>query len=62
MDDETIVCTCMNVSVKDIKDAILAGASSFQDLHDKTGAGTVCGICLDEAESIFMQLKDELQK
>lgn len=62
MDDDTIVCTCMNVSVKDIKEAILAGDETFADLQDRTGLGTVCGICLDEGEAIFTQLKDELKK
>ena len=47
MHDEDIVCTCMSVSVRDIKTAIEAGASSFQEVQDATGAGTVCGACND---------------
>lgn len=56
MDDETIVCMCMNVSVKDIKDAIAAGDTTFSAMQDRTGLGTVCGVCVDEAEEIFNNL------
>lgn len=62
MDDEAVVCTCMNVTVKDIKDAILAGDENFIEMQDRTGLGTVCGICIDEGEAIFTKLKDELKK
>lgn len=56
MHDEDIVCTCMSVSVRDIKTAIEAGASSFQEVQDATGAGTVCGACNDVLESVVEQL------
>lgn len=56
MHDEDIVCTCMSVSVRDIKTAIEAGANSFQEVQDATGAGTVCGACNDVLESVVDQL------
>ena len=56
MHDEDIVCTCMSVSGRDIKTAIEAGASSFQEVQDATGAGTVCGACNDVLESVVEQL------
>ena len=56
MHDEDIVCTCMSVSVRDIKTAIEAGASSFQEVQDANGAGTVCGACNDVLESVVEQL------
>ena len=52
MNDDTIVCTCMNVSVKDIKEAIANGATSFAQVQEKTGIASVCGVCIDEAEVI----------
>ena len=42
MKDEDIICTCMSVSVKDIRQAIDEGARTVQEVQDKTGAGTVC--------------------
>lgn len=62
MDDDTIVCTCMNVRVKDMKQIIMEGAETFQEFQDKSGAGTICGVCLDEAELLFTELKDSLKK
>lgn len=62
MNDETIICACMNVSVKDIKDAILAGDTTFQEMQDRTGLGTVCGVCTEEAEALFAKLKEEAPK
>lgn len=56
MNDEEIVCVCMSVSVKDIKKAIEAGARTIQEVQDKTGAGTVCGVCNEEIETTIMQL------
>lgn len=56
MHDEDILCTCMSVSVRDIKTAIEAGANSFQEVQDATGAGTVCGACNDVLESVVDQL------
>ena len=60
MHDEDIVCTCMSVSVRDIKTAIEAGASSFQEVQDATEAGTVCGACNDVLESVVEQFTEKL--
>lgn len=54
--DDDIICTCMSVSVKDIKHAIAAGAKNFSEVQEKTGIGTVCGVCNDEAETIIARL------
>lgn len=59
MDDETIVCTCMNVSIGDIKRAIASGANDFKTVQDMTGIATVCGLCLDEAEIVVSKLLQE---
>lgn len=59
MDDQEIICICMSVSVKDIKKAIEEGASTFQEIQDKTGAGTVCGVCNEDLMSTVTQLLNE---
>ena len=56
MNDEDIVCYCLGVSVKDIKDAIASGCQNFAQVQEKTGAGTVCGACNDEVEALVAQL------
>jgi bacterioferritin-associated ferredoxin len=59
MNDDTIICTCMNVSVGDIKKAIAAGATDFKSVQDMTGISTVCGLCHDEAEEAIRKLLAE---
>lgn len=62
MDDKDIVCVCMSVSIKDIRKAIDEGATTFQMIQDKTGAGTVCGACNEELESVVTTLLQEVKK
>ena len=59
MNDDEIVCTCLGITVKDIKDAIAQGCNSFSEVQDKTGAGTVCGACTEEAEALVKALLDQ---
>lgn len=44
MNDDVIVCNCLGVTVKDIKDAIAGGCKSFAEVQEKTGAGTLVTI------------------
>lgn len=59
MHDLDIVCTCMSVSVADIKLVIQAGATTFNEIQEKTGVGTVCGACAEEVEDIVNKLLDD---
>ena len=60
MKDEDIICTCMSVSVKEIRQAIDEGARTVQEVQDKTGAGTVCGVCTEDLEQCVMELLAQL--
>ncbi len=46
------VCSCMNVTVGDIKAAIETGAKSYEDVQAKTRVATGCGACADSAKEI----------
>jgi len=52
MNLDKIVCNCMNVTSGMIKDAVDAGASTLEEIQAATGAGTVCGACLDDVERL----------
>lgn len=52
MNLEKIVCNCMNVTSGMIKDAVDAGADTLEKVQKATGAGTVCGGCLDDVERL----------
>lgn len=60
MKDDTILCKCFGVTYKDIKDAILNGAESFDELSEATNCGQGCGRCAAEIAKIFKQAKKEL--
>lgn len=56
MNDDDIICTCYEVSVKDIKDAYANGATSVEAIGEATQAGTLCGACIGEIESLLESL------
>lgn len=43
-----IVCQCMNVTDKDIEQAVKNGSRTYLDLQNKTKIGTVCGQCKEQ--------------
>lgn len=57
MEDTTVICNCLNITVKDIKEAVENGASTVEEIQEATGAGTVCGVCIDEIEDLLKELK-----
>jgi len=44
-----LVCKCMNVTDREIEQAVLDGARTFYELQERTKISTVCGQCKDEA-------------
>ena len=50
-----IVCQCMNVSEKEIEQAVVNGARTFYQLQERTKISTVCGQCRPEAEKLLRQ-------
>lgn len=57
MDMEEIICPCLNISTRDIKDAIDSGASSYDEVVDATEITTVCGVCEDRAREVIEELR-----
>lgn len=52
-DKNYIVCNCKNVDILTIKKAMLEGATTVEEIKEKTGAGTGCGGCIPEIENIL---------
>ena len=44
-----LVCKCMNITDREIEQAVLDGARTLYELQERTKLGTVCGQCKDEA-------------
>lgn len=49
----------MNVTNGMIKDAVDAGASTLEEVQEATGAGTVCGTCLEDVQRLVEQFVRE---
>lgn len=56
MDLDRIICNCQAVTAGAIKEAVDSGADSVEEVQGITGAGTVCGACLEEVEKLVKSL------
>lgn len=61
MNLDKVVCNCLNVTNGMIKDAVDAGASSLEEVQEATGAGTVCGACVEDVKHLVDQFISERQ-
>lgn len=53
MDLNEVVCYCLNITKGRIKEAIDAGSHTLEEVQEATGAGTVCGACLDDIKQLI---------
>lgn len=59
MDLEKVVCYCQNVTNGMIKEAVDAGASTLEEVQEETGAGTVCGGCVENIQHLVEEFVRE---
>jgi len=52
MDMEKIVCNCYSITNGAIKEAVDNGATTLEEVQEATGAGTACGVCLDDIQRL----------
>ncbi|MFA5851992.1 MAG: iron-sulfur cluster assembly scaffold protein [Spirochaetales bacterium] len=52
-EDAVVICTCLNITDKDIETAVKAGARDWHQLQEATKIGTVCGGCKIKAEELL---------
>jgi nitrogen fixation NifU-like protein len=52
-EDSVVICTCLNITDKDIETAVKAGARDWHQLQEATKIGTVCGGCKTKAEELL---------
>lgn len=62
MNLDKVVCNCLNVTNGMIKDAVDAGANTLEEVQEATGAGTVCGACLEDVQHLIEQFVAERNK
>ena len=59
MDMSKTVCYCLGITNGDIKEAIKSGATTLEEIQEKTGAGVACGACLDQIEVLVNHFTKE---
>lgn len=59
MNMEKTVCYCMGITNGMIKDAVDSGATTLEEVQDLTGAGTVCGACVDNVRRLVEEFVGE---
>ncbi len=59
MENDDIVCNCMQITKGEIIEAIKAGnLQTIDEIGEETEAGTVCGSCHDDIEEIIKEYAD----
>lgn len=56
MSDNRVICPCQGIDIDAIRKAIAEGAETVDDVMETTGAGTVCGACIDEIAEVIDEL------
>lgn len=59
MNMKKTVCYCMGITNGMIKDAVDSGATTLEEVQDLTGAGTVCGACVDNVRRLVEEFVGE---
>lgn len=59
MNLDKVVCNCLNITNGMIKDAVNAGASTLDEVQEATGAGTVCGACIEDVQHLIEHFINE---
>lgn len=54
--ENRVICACQDIDVEAIKKAVEAGAETVDDIMEATGAGTICGACIDEIAEVLEEL------
>ena len=57
MNDNDIICSCLDLTRGDIIAAIKAkNLKTVEEVGEATEAGTVCGACLDDIQALLNEL------
>lgn len=51
-DKSRVICNCLDITEDDIRMEVLEGAKDFKTLQERTKIGTVCGSCIDTAQTL----------
>ncbi|MEL3907672.1 MAG: iron-sulfur cluster assembly scaffold protein [Treponemataceae bacterium] len=52
-----VLCSCLNITSRDVEEAYKAGAKTWEALQERTKIGTVCGSCKNKTLEFLHQLE-----
>ena len=53
---DDLVCICNSVSYRQIEEAVDEGAKNYEDILEKTKAGSTCGGCIERIDEILSRI------
>lgn len=53
MNLDKIVCECFGITNGMIKEAIDSGATTLEEVQEKTDVGNACGACIDDVQRLI---------
>ena len=53
MNLDKIVCECFGITNGMIKEAIDSGATTLEEVQEKTDVGNACGTCIDDVQRLI---------
>lgn len=56
IDENAVVCGCLQVTVQDLDEAIKNGAKSLEEVQEITQVGTGCGQCIESNKELVNEL------
>ena len=59
VDDSTVVCSCVNLSIGGLRDLVAGDSKSFEDVLEASGAGRNCTACLLDLEYYSTQISKD---
>lgn len=58
-DRDKIICTCLGTTLGELQDVLNANPTmTVDELVEQTGAGSVCGMCIDGSNGVDPCLND----
>ncbi len=58
MSQEKIICGCLNITEKQIVNAVENGLTTVKKIGEVIEAGTICGNCTDEIQEVIDKVKN----
>lgn len=57
MDNDEIICNCMQITRGEIIESAIKGFATIEGIGEDTEAGTACGSCHDDIQKILDEVK-----